>query len=376
MALNFSWESSPPFGLNGSAGNATGGDGAILDEAVNAVTTAILVVTMVSLGCTMELQHIGAHIRKPRGIIIAVLAQFGIMPLTAFALAKVFRLNPVEAVTVLICGCCPGGNLSNVFALALDGDMNLSILMTTCSTVLALGMMPLLLWAYSHGLSDTRFVIPYAKISIALALILLPCAVGIFINAKFPKYSRVILRGGMLLLLLISVVLVVLSALYVGSAIWLVFSPTLISIAVLMPLLGYALGYVLAGIFRLSHKCRRTVSMETGCQNLQLCTAVLKLTFDPQVIGPLYLFPLLYIFFQVVTALLFVLVFRFYVHCYRQQRQPQTESVNAIYTGKAELEDMDVESTARDGAPAGHSSETVSWKRKLSWWKVKKQEER
>ncbi|XP_078724380.1 hepatic sodium/bile acid cotransporter isoform X2 [Lampetra fluviatilis] len=194
MALNSSWESPPPFGLNGSAGNATGGDGAILDEAVNAVTTAILVVTMVSLGCTMEIEHIGAHIRKPRGIIIAVLAQFGIMPVTAFALAKVFRLNPVEAVTVLICGCCPGGNLSNVFALALDGDMNLSILMTTCSTVLALGMMPLLLWAYSHGLSDTRFVIPYAKISIALALILLPCAVGIFINAKFPKYSRVILR--------------------------------------------------------------------------------------------------------------------------------------------------------------------------------------
>ncbi|XP_032818842.1 hepatic sodium/bile acid cotransporter-like [Petromyzon marinus] len=375
MALNSSWES-PPFGLNGSAGNATGGHGAILDEAVNAVTTAVLVVTMVSLGCTMELEHIGAHLRKPRGIFIAVLAQFGIMPLTAFALAKVFRLNPVEAVTVLICGCCPGGNLSNVFALALDGDMNLSILMTTCSTVLALGMMPLLLWAYSHGLSDTRFVIPYAKISIALALILLPCTVGIFINAKFPKYSRVILRGGMLLLLLISVALVVLSALYVGSAIWRVFSPTLISIGLLMPLLGYTLGFVLAGLFRLSYKCRRTVSMETGCQNLQLCTAVLKLTFDPQVIGPLYLFPLLYIFFQVVTALLFVLVYRFYVHCYHKQRQPQTESVNAIYTGKAEVEDMDVESTAREGAPAGHNSETVSWKRKLSWWKVKKREER
>lgn len=28
-------------------------------------------------------------------------------------------------VVVLICGCCPGGNLSNILALALQGDMNL-----------------------------------------------------------------------------------------------------------------------------------------------------------------------------------------------------------------------------------------------------------
>ncbi|CAM9690647.1 hepatic sodium/bile acid cotransporter-like [Lampetra planeri] len=354
MSLLPTTDSSPAW-FNGSAGNGTAaspeGEGAY-GNAINATVTLVLVVTMVSLGCTMELQHIGAHIRKPRGIIIAVLAQFGIMPLTAFALAKVFRLNPVEAVTVLICGCCPGGNLSNVFALALDGDMNLSILMTTCSNVLALGMMPLLLWAYSHGLSDTRFVIPYAKISIALALILLPCAAGIFINAKFPKYSQVVLRSGMVLLLVTGIVFIVLTALYVGSAIWLVFSPTLISIGVLMPLLGYTLGFVLAGIFHLSYKCRRAISMETGFQNLQLCSAILRLTFDPKVIGPLYLFPLLYIIFQIAMALLLVLTFRLYVHCYRQKEQRHAEATVEIYSIKLEGEVVEL-----DGGMSRHKSE-------------------
>uniref|UniRef100_S4RJ40 Hepatic sodium/bile acid cotransporter n=1 Tax=Petromyzon marinus TaxID=7757 RepID=S4RJ40_PETMA len=314
MSLLPATDSSPAW-FDGGAGNGTAASPEGEDtygNAINAAVTLVLVVTMVSLGCTMELEHIGAHLRKPRGIFIAVLAQFGIMPLTAFALAKVFRLNPVEAVTVLICGCCPGGNLSNVFALALDGDMNLSILMTTCSNVLALGMMPLLLWAYSHGLSDTRFVIPYGKISITLALILLPCAAGIFINAKFPKYSRMMLRAGMALLLVTGIVFIVLMALYMGSIIWLVFSPTLISIGVLMPLLGFMLGFFLAGLFHLSYKCRRAISMETGFQNLQLCSAILRLTFDPQVIGPLYLFPLLYIIFQIAMALLLVLMFRLY----------------------------------------------------------------
>ena len=96
-----------------------------MDAAISGITIIILFITMVSLGCTMEISKIKYHILKPKGVAIAVVAQFGIMPLTAFSLAKVFQLEPIEAVTVLICGCCPGGNLSNIFALALKGDMNL-----------------------------------------------------------------------------------------------------------------------------------------------------------------------------------------------------------------------------------------------------------
>ncbi|MGH0124645.1 UNVERIFIED_CONTAM: hypothetical protein FKN15_036718 [Acipenser sinensis] len=98
----------------------------LVDKAISCITIIILFITMVSLGCTMEISKIKAHILKPKGVAIAVVAQYGIMPLTAFTLAKVFQLGSIESVTVLICGCCPGGNLSNIFALALKGDMNLS----------------------------------------------------------------------------------------------------------------------------------------------------------------------------------------------------------------------------------------------------------
>lgn len=96
-----------------------------MDKAINGITIIILFITMISLGCTMELAKIKDHILRPKGVGIALVAQFGIMPFTAFCLAKIFQLGPIEAVTVLICGCCPGGNLSNIFALALQGDMNL-----------------------------------------------------------------------------------------------------------------------------------------------------------------------------------------------------------------------------------------------------------
>lgn len=96
-----------------------------LNMAINVISIVILSITMISLGCKMEISKIRTHFLKPKGVAIAILAQFGIMPLTAFSLAKGLQMDPIKSVTVLICGCCPGGSLSNIFSLAINGDMNL-----------------------------------------------------------------------------------------------------------------------------------------------------------------------------------------------------------------------------------------------------------
>lgn len=96
-----------------------------VEKVIGLALIVILFITLVSLGCTMEISKIKNHLTKPKGVAIAVMAQYGIMPLTAFCLAKLFRLGYMESLSVLICGCCPGGNISNIFTLALQGDMNL-----------------------------------------------------------------------------------------------------------------------------------------------------------------------------------------------------------------------------------------------------------
>lgn len=134
MNMTEDYQRNISYNFNYSLDNGTSGNGTIgfqssispvMDKAINGITIIILFITMISLGCTMEISKIKHHIVRPRGVGIAVVAQFGIMPLTAFGLAKILQLGPIEAITVLICGCCPGGNLSNIFALALQGDMNL-----------------------------------------------------------------------------------------------------------------------------------------------------------------------------------------------------------------------------------------------------------
>ncbi|XP_024293204.1 sodium/bile acid cotransporter isoform X2 [Oncorhynchus tshawytscha] len=237
----------------------------VMDMAISGITIISLFITMVSLGCTMEISKIKAHILKPKGVAIAVVAQFGIMPLTAFSLAKIFQLGAIEAVTVLICGCCPGGNLSNIFALALKGDMNLSIVMTTCSTVLALGMMPLLLFLYCHGFNNLENAVPYTGITIALIMTLVPCAIGIAINHRVPQYSQIIIKVGLSILLIATVAIGVMSGISIGGTVRVLLSPQLMAVAALMPLTGYLLGYLMSTIFKVNHQeARRCFSSSSS----------------------------------------------------------------------------------------------------------------
>lgn len=50
--------------------------------------------------------------------------------------------------------------------------------------------------------------------------------------------------------------------------------------------------------------------METGFQNIQLCIAILKLAFPPAMIGPLFLFPLVYGAMALMEAGVLIVLFR------------------------------------------------------------------
>ncbi|XP_008583625.1 PREDICTED: sodium/bile acid cotransporter, partial [Galeopterus variegatus] len=188
------------------------------------------------------------------------------------------------------------------------------IVMTTCSTFFALGMMPLLLYVYSRGIyeGDLKDKVPYGGIVISLILVLIPCTIGIILKSKRPQYVPYVIKGGTITVALSSVAITVLSAINVGKSIMFVMTPHLLATSSLMPFIGFLLGYILSFLFRLNGRCRRTVSMETGCQNVQLCSTILNVTFPPEVIGPLFFFPLLYMIFQLVEGLLIIAIFRCY----------------------------------------------------------------
>lgn len=325
------------------------------DKALSVILVIMLLFIMFSLGCTMEASKIKAHLCKPKGVLIALVSQYGIMPLAAFVLSKVFHLTNIEALAILICGCSPGGSLSNLFTLAMKGDMNLSIVMTTCSTFSALGMMPLLLYIYTKGIYDGNLQdkVPYVGIIISLIMVLIPCSIGIFLKSKKPSYVPCLTKVGTVITLFLSVAVIVLSVINVGKSIMFAMTPQLLAISSLMPFAGFLMGYLLSALFQLSPRCRRTISMETGFQNIHLCSTILNVTFPPEVIGPLFFFPLLYMIFQLGEGFVFIIVFR----CY-EKIKPSKEKPKIIY--KAAATEDAVPAALEKGTPNGNIPPTPS----------------
>ncbi|MBN3295540.1 NTCP2 protein, partial [Amia calva] len=269
------------------------------------VLTVMLAMVVFSLGCSVEVGRLWYHLRNPWGICVGLLCQFGLMPLIAYVLSVAFSVQPVQAVAILIMGCCPGGIISNIIAYWIDGDMDLSITMTSCSTVLAMGMMPLCLYIYTKALFQaTNITIPFFNIGITLVTLIVPVTGGVFLNYKWPKMARVILKVGSIVGSILILVLAIASGvLYKGS--WDI-DTSMVIIGVIFPMIGYTAGFVIAFILRQPWKRCRTIALETGAQNVQLCSTVLQLSFPHERLVFMFTFPLIYGSCQLLDGLIIV----------------------------------------------------------------------
>ncbi|XP_061047361.1 sodium/bile acid cotransporter 4 [Eubalaena glacialis] len=316
-----------------------------LNHGLNVLVGAALCITMLGLGCTVDVNHFGAHVRRPVGALLAALCQFGFLPLLAFLLALTFSLDGSAAMAVLLCGCCPGGNLSNLMSLLVDGDMNLSIIMTISSTLLALVLMPLCLWIYSRAWINTPLVqlLPIGTVILTLCSTLIPIGLGVFIRYRYNRVADYIVKVSLWSLLMTLVVLFIMTCTMLGPKLLASIPAAVYVVAIFMPLAGYASGYGLATLFHLPPNCKRTVCLETGSQNVQLCTAILKLAFPPQNIGSMYMFPLLYALFQSAEAGIFVLIYKMYGSgiLYKQDPLDEDEDTDISYKKLKEEEMAD-----------------------------------
>lgn len=305
-------EEDPPVGMEGQ--------GSL--KLVFTVLSAVMVgLVMFSFGCSVESRKLWLHLRRPWGIAVGLLCQFGLMPLTAYLLAIGFGLKPFQAIAVLIMGSCPGGTVSNVLTFWVDGDMDLSISMTTCSTLAALGMMPLCLYVYTRSWTlPQSLTIPYQSIGITLVSLVVPVASGIYVNYRWPKQATLILKVGAavggVLLLVVAVTGVVLAK---GWNI----DVTLLVISCIFPLVGHVMGFLLAFLTHQSWQRCRTISIETGAQNIQLCIAMMQLSFSAEYLVQLLNFALAYGLFQVLHGLLIVAAYQAYKRRQKSQYRRQ-----------------------------------------------------
>ena len=99
------------------------------------VINPLLGLIMFGMGLTLKPHDFRIVLQRPKDILVGCLAQFTVMPLVAWGLAKAFSLPDELALGVILVGCCPGGTASNVITFLARGDLALSVGMTAMSTV-------------------------------------------------------------------------------------------------------------------------------------------------------------------------------------------------------------------------------------------------
>ena len=106
--------------------------------------TAGLAALMLSMGITLTPDDFIQVAKKPVPVIVQFTLCYAMMPVLALGLGKAFGLSgPLIAGMVLI-GCVNGGQASNLCTYIAKGNVALSVLMTTATTLGAIFMTPLL----------------------------------------------------------------------------------------------------------------------------------------------------------------------------------------------------------------------------------------
>lgn len=291
-------------------------------EVVTAFEQNLLVglvfVIMFGLGAGLTPRDFRSAIRRPWGVIIGFVTQFGIMPLLAYVLVVTLVLQlPQEyalpvAVGALLMGCVPAGTTSNIFTYFSKGNLALSVIMTTNSTLWAILMTPLLLVAYGSQVlpPDSDLQIPVLNIVVTLAILLVPVVLGMLIRRYSANIGAILeLMGGLMGVFFI----VFLMATWVPRN-WVLLASTpwqVFVVAIALGLVGITVAYFIARALRLHPANARTIGLETGIQNGPLAIAILTLSFQgsPQ-LGLLLLVPALYSLFIVIISTIVTFVFR------------------------------------------------------------------
>jgi BASS family bile acid:Na+ symporter len=278
----------------------------------------LVFVIMFGLGAGLTPRDFRLAIRRPWGLIIGWVTQFGIMPLLAFLLVIGFLWQlPREyaapvALGALLMGCVPAGTTSNIFTYFSKGNLALSVIMTTNSTLWALLMTPLVLVLYGRLLftEESDLQIPTTNIVITLVILLVPVVLGMTVRRYSANIGAVMeLMGGFFGLFFI----VFLMATWVPRN-WALLAGTpwqTYVVAIGLGLFGIAIAYLLTRAIRLHPMNARTIALETGIQNGPLAIAIVLLTFNGNPdIGLILIVPALYSLFIVIVATFVTFAFR------------------------------------------------------------------
>lgn len=253
------------------------------------ITIAII---MFGVALEIKVSHFVDLVKRPKPILVGVVAQFILLPLATFLLIMAFWKNFTVGVAMgmILVAACPGGNVSNFISTLAKGNPALSVSLTAIATISAIIMTPLnfYIWGslYSmlgpwanNPLLQELTINPVEMFKIVFILLGVPIFFGMLTNHFLPRFTEfakkpirvfsVIFFIGMLAILFAN-----------NYDHFLKHIAWILLIVLLHNGLAISTGFGFASLLKLNSQNRRTIAIETGIQNSALA---LVLIFNPAI---------------------------------------------------------------------------------------------
>ena len=297
---------------------------------LTALITPLIQIIMFGMGSQMSLNDFKGVLKMPKAVSIGVIMPFIIMPLTAFAITRIFYSggdwDPAILAGIILVGSVPSGLASNVMVFIAKGNLPLSITMTSVSTMLAPIVTPLLMLKLAgtmievnamsmmintfnmvilpiiagfvfnifYNRTDTRKSIYWQLISYlaiiigvgflilsqgtevsaaarstlqSIAIFMILPAVGAMILRYFLKGDREIIKTILSSFSTVGIAAIVTVTTAAGRDALLAVGFLLVFTNFLHNITGYSLGYLFAKLMKMDERDCRTIAFETGMQN-------------------------------------------------------------------------------------------------------------
>ena len=255
------------------------------------IVLPILTLLMFDLGLALQPADFKLIAERPKPVLIGLFGQIILLPLIAWAIILLpftSHLSPLFIIGIMLVACSPGGSSSNVFSMLAKGDVALSVTLTACSSIITLFTLPLIMaWVTSSVGEAVDIHLPIGKLLIQnIVLMVVPISIGFIINLFKPvaaaKIHNVLKRIAMPALVL----LVTIFFLQHKQTIIDEFGSLGLTMTVLI-LATTSCGALMAWLFRLTTKERRTLVIEIGMQNAAqaITIACSPLIFNNEIIA-------------------------------------------------------------------------------------------
>ncbi len=245
----------------------------------------ILGIVMFGVALDLKIADFKRLLNAPVAFLAGFGSQFIFLPAATFLIVLAIKPQASIALGMIMVAACPGGNISNFFTHRAEGATALSVSMTAVATMAAVVMTPfnLAFWGTlyepSAELVRETSVDPLQMAATVAMLLVVPLALGMIVNARFPAFAAR-LRGPMRIVSMLIFATFVIGALAANWQHFVSFVGVVFAIVLLHNGIALAGGYFIAYASRLGERERRAISIETGIQNSGLGLILIFNFFD------------------------------------------------------------------------------------------------